>query len=73
MKGIGIQLTSMLFLPIEVGVAIWLMYLYIGVSFMSGLFIMLLSMLITYFLMKIQTKLNAKLLKAKDGRMKVTE
>jgi len=72
MKGIGFQLTSLIFIPIQVVIAVWLMYVFIGVSFLSGLLVMLISMLLTYFLMKIQSKLNTKLLKAKDSRMKVT-
>jgi ABC-type bacteriocin/lantibiotic exporter with double-glycine peptidase domain len=73
MKGVGFQLTSLIFIPIQVIVAIYLMYSFIGISFLSGLLVMILSMLFTFFLMKIQAKLNAKLSKAKDSRMKVTE
>jgi ATP-binding cassette subfamily C (CFTR/MRP) protein 1 len=73
MKGVGFQLTSLIFIPIQVIVAIYLMYSFIGISFLSGLFVMISSMLFTYFLMKIQAKLNSNLSKAKDARMKVTE
>jgi ABC-type bacteriocin/lantibiotic exporter with double-glycine peptidase domain len=73
MKGVGFQLTSLIFIPIQIIIAIYLMYSFIGISFLSGLLVMISSMLFTYFLMKIQAKLNSKLLKAKDARMKVTE
>jgi membrane protein insertase Oxa1/YidC/SpoIIIJ len=73
MTYIGYQLTAIIFTPLQVLVGLWLLYNYIGISFLSGIGIMLLTIIITFILSKASVKANESLLKAKDKRMKVTE
>ena len=70
---ISYQMTALLFMPLQFTIALFLMYYFIGVSFLSGIAVMILAILINFFLQRIALRLNEKLLKAKDGRMKVTE
>jgi hypothetical protein len=73
MTAMGFQLSALLFTPFEVLIGIWLMYSFIGISFISGFGIIALTILFTYMLRKISIKINDELLKAKDSRMKITE
>jgi len=58
MTYMGFQLAALLFAPLQVAIGIFLMYSFIGVSFLSGIGVMLITMLITYFLIKVSVKLN---------------
>lgn len=69
----GLQLTSILFTPIQILVGLFLLYWYIGISFLVGLGVMIGLMLFTFLFSKISAKVNDQLLKAKDARMKVAE
>ena len=69
----GFQLTALIFTPIQVLVGLWLMYNFIGVSFLSGVGVMLITIALTFVCAKISIKANEDVLKAKDERMKVTE
>jgi ATP-binding cassette subfamily C (CFTR/MRP) protein 1 len=73
MTNMGVQLTSLLFTPIQIIIGVWLMYTYIGVSFGSGMATMLGMIALTFYLAKRISKVNENTLKAKDARMKVTE
>lgn len=69
----GVQLTSVLYTPLQIIIGIWLMYSYIGVSFAFGMGAMLLMIAATFFMAKMISKVNEETLKRKDQRMKVTE
>jgi ATP-binding cassette subfamily C (CFTR/MRP) protein 1 len=69
----GFQLTALIFSPIQVLIGLWLMYNFIGVSFLSGIGVMLITIGCTFICSKISVKANENVLKAKDERMKVTE
>lgn len=49
------------------------MYWILGISFLVGIGIMTLIIILSYFLSKINAKLNEEILKAKDERMKTTQ
>jgi len=72
MTAMGFQLSALLFTPFKVLVGVWLMYSFIGISFISGFGIIALTIAFTYFLRKISIRVNDDLLKAKDERMKTT-
>jgi ATP-binding cassette subfamily C (CFTR/MRP) protein 1 len=69
----GFQLTALIFTPIQVLIGLWLMYNFIGISFLSGVGVMLVTIFMTFVCAKISIKANENVLKAKDQRMKVTE
>lgn len=73
MTNMGVQLTSVLYTPLQIIIGIWLMYSYIGVSFAFGMGTMILMIAITFFLAKRIAKVNEVTLKRKDERMKNTE
>lgn len=73
MTYMGFQLTSLLFSPIMVFVGLWLMYNFIGISFLSGIAVMIATISLTFLFSKIIGKANQEVLKAKDERMKVTQ
>lgn len=58
MTYMGFQLSALLFAPLQVGIGIFLMYNFIGISFLSGIGVMLVTMLFTYFLIKVSVKVN---------------
>lgn len=68
----GFQLVALLFTPIQIVVGMYLLYIYIGPSFLVGTGVMMALMLFTFVFTKISTKYNDYLLKAKDRRMKLT-
>jgi ABC-type bacteriocin/lantibiotic exporter with double-glycine peptidase domain len=49
------------------------MYWVLGISFLVGVGIMIFIIVLSYFLSKINAKLNEEILKAKDERMKTTQ
>lgn len=64
---------SMLFLaPIEMAIGIYLMVSFLGVAFLSGIAVMVVVTILTFFIEKYAAKVNDKLLKAKDARLKLT-
>lgn len=54
----GVQLTSVLYTPLQILIGVWLMYTYIGVSFVSGMSTMLVMIALTFFLAKKISKVN---------------
>lgn len=73
MTYMGFQLSALIFTPLQVIIGIWLMYNFIGISFLSGIAVMILTITLTFVFSKISIKANENVLKAKDKRMKVTE
>ena len=73
MTYMGYQLVALIFTPFQVVVGLYLLYSYIGVATFVGLGVMILMMLFTLAFTKVAASANDELLKAKDGRMKVTE
>jgi uncharacterized membrane protein len=54
----GFQLASLLFTPFQVIFGLWLMYSYIGISFLAGIMVMILTIILTFFFSKITIKAN---------------
>lgn len=73
MTYMGFQLTALIFTPLQVIIGLWLMYSFIGISFLSGVAVMIMTITLTFVFSKISIKANESVLKAKDERMKVTE
>lgn len=48
------------------------MYFVLGLTFLSAIGIMLIIMVTSYFITKVNKKLNDRTMKAKDKRMKAT-
>jgi ABC-type bacteriocin/lantibiotic exporter with double-glycine peptidase domain len=69
----GFQLVSIFYFPLQIGVSFYILYTYIGISFLVGIGTMIVMMVITLIITRISTKENDKLLVAKDARMKTTE
>ena len=73
MTYMGYQLTALIFTPFQIVVGLILLYNYIGAVTFVGVGVMLFIMGFTLIFTKIAASANDELLKAKDGRMKVTE
>jgi hypothetical protein len=73
MTYMGYQIAGLLFAPIQIIIAIYLIYSYIGVSFLAGIAVMVITIFITFLLTKKIVKANDQVLKAKDVRLKVTQ
>lgn len=66
MTYMGFQLTALIFTPLQVIIGLWLMYNFIGISFLSGIGVMILTITLTFVFSKISIKANENVLKAKD-------
>jgi ABC-type bacteriocin/lantibiotic exporter with double-glycine peptidase domain len=73
MTNMGVQLTSVLYTPLQILIGVWLMYSYIGFSFLFGMGTMVVMIAATFLLAKKISKVNEQTLQCKDQRMKVTE
>ena len=62
----GFQLVALLFTPFQMIIGLYLLYIYIGPSFLVGFGVMMCLMIFTLIFSKIASKANDKLLKAKD-------
>jgi len=62
----GFQLTALVFTPLQVLVGLWLMYNFIGISFLSGVAVMVITIILTFIFSKISINANENVLKAKD-------
>jgi ABC-type bacteriocin/lantibiotic exporter with double-glycine peptidase domain len=71
MSEMGYSLSDVILLPLQLTVGIYLMYSFIGVSFLAGMGIIFLLGLQTFIIGKVSAKANDKLLTAKDKRMKI--
>jgi hypothetical protein len=72
MTALGPQLVSVLFIPVQIVLGIWLMYDYMGYSFTAGVITMKGMIMLTVALAKCISKVNQLTNKYKDERMKVT-
>ncbi|KRX07923.1 P-loop containing nucleoside triphosphate hydrolase [Pseudocohnilembus persalinus] len=66
------QIASLVFLPVQLVVGLYLIYAYVGVSFIGGLIVIIILGAANYFITKLQVKYQKILMTKKDGRMKVT-
>lgn len=73
MTYMGFQMVALLFTPIQISIGLYLLYVFIGPSFLVGTGVMILLMCFTLLFSKVASKFNDQLLKAKDGRMKMAE
>jgi len=62
----GYQLACVLITPLQMVVGIVMMYWFIGISFISGIVVMILTIALTFFLTKFIVRYNEGVLKAKD-------
>lgn len=62
----------MLFIPFQLGVGIFLLYNFIGLSFLAGFGIIVVIGIVVFLVNKLNTVANDALLKAKDKRMNIT-
>ena len=69
---LGFHTTAILFIPFQLGVGIFLLYSFIGISFLAGFGIIIIIGIVMFIINKLNTKANDGLLKAKDKRMKIT-
>lgn len=72
MTYMGFQLTALIFTPFQIVVGLIMLYNYIGVVTFVGVGVMVFIIAFTLVFTKIAANANDKLLKAKDGRMKIT-
>ncbi len=66
MTYMGFQLVALLFTPFQMIIGLYLLYIYIGPSFLVGFGVMMCLMIFTLIFSKSASKSNDKLLKAKD-------
>jgi ATP-binding cassette subfamily C (CFTR/MRP) protein 1 len=64
-------LNNVFLMPLQLAVGIYLMYSFIGISFLAGMGIIFLVGVLTFFNSKLSVEANDKLLTAKDERMKI--
>lgn len=62
---------GVIFLPLQLGIAIFIMYEVIGISFIAGVGVMLITFVFNLIISKYFTVFQKKLLLAKDERMKL--
>ena len=72
MTNMGYQLTALLFTPLQIIVGVGLMYSFIGISFLSGMATMIITIGLTFLITKKIASINEQTLKAKDARVKLT-
>ena len=73
MTYMGFQMVALLFTPVQITIGLYLLYIYIGYSFLVGAGVMAILMVFTLLFSKVASKYNDKVLKAKDSRMKLAE
>jgi ABC-type bacteriocin/lantibiotic exporter with double-glycine peptidase domain len=71
MTSLGFYMAVVIFFPLQLAIGIYLMYSFIGVSFLAGIGIIVIMSVFIFINSKINAKANEKLLEAKDKRMKV--
>ena len=70
--GLGNQVTTLFHAPLIIIIGLLSMYFILGFTFLAAVAIMILIMITSYFITKVNKKLNEKTMKAKDKRMKKT-
>ena len=73
MTGLGHQVTTLFHAPLIIIIGLVTMYFVLGLTFLSAIGVMLTIMVTSYFITKVNKKLNDRTMKAKDKRMKATE
>ncbi len=63
---------SLLICPVSIGVYIYLLFKFFGISFLSGMFLLIIFIFISYNRHKMYQILDKEMLEKKDKRMKVT-
>lgn len=67
---LNVALSTVVFTPFQLTLAIYLVWQYIGISFLAGLGAMILTMILTFALGRIGWSLQRRLMIAKDLRTK---
>ena len=65
------ELSSVINLPITLGVGVYLMWASVGITFLSGVGVILMMSLVNFVFSKIYFKLSEKVMEKKDERMAV--
>ena len=65
-------LISIFIMPIQIIVSIIMIFIYIGVSFSSGLGVIILSFFVNFLIGKLNWKTQKQVMDAKDDRTKAT-
>jgi len=73
MTYVGYHLGAFFYGPIQFFFGIGFMYIFVGVSFVAAIAVTMLLVLFTYFISKVTSRINEKVLEAKDARMVVTQ
>jgi ABC-type bacteriocin/lantibiotic exporter with double-glycine peptidase domain len=63
---------KMMIVPFKIGVYIFLLFQYFGVSFLVGFAIMIIFIFFNYFLQRFRRAIEKKIMEMKDLRMKIT-
>jgi ABC-type bacteriocin/lantibiotic exporter with double-glycine peptidase domain len=69
---IAVSCTAVVFFPIQLGVGVFMMYRFIGVSFLAGVGVIILMSLLILCVSWLSVNATTQLLIAKDKRMKTT-
>lgn len=72
LAGVGFSTCATLFLPLELAIGMFLMYSFIGVSFLAGVAVMIAMSLLIFLNSTFQARYSTRLLEAKDKRMRTT-
>ena len=71
LKDLPQYLGGVLFLPVQLGIAVAIMYQVIGFSFLAGIGVLLITFVLNFWISKYLTNYQKKFLEAKDVRMKL--
>ena len=71
LRDLPFYLGGTLFLPLQIGFAIFLMYELIGISFLAGLGTIFLTFIFNFIISRFFAKFQKKLMENKDKRMKL--
>jgi ABC-type multidrug transport system fused ATPase/permease subunit len=69
----GTELGNLLTTPVQIVIGVLMMYHFIGIAFLAGFGVLLLTIFTTYLTSRRTYRYNKELLKKKDERMKVTQ
>lgn len=72
MTSLGFYTSAVIFFPIQLGIGVFLMYRFIGISFLAGIGVILIMGVFIFINSKFNARANEKLQKSRDKRMKTT-
>lgn len=72
LTALGFYTSAAIFFPIQLGVGVFLMYQFIGISFLAGIGVIFLMGVFVFINSKLNAKANEKLQRSRDKRMKIT-